>query len=486
MSKTSYKYYVAPVYDLNFSNKTVLTAGVSHEVSASLSNAMKLSLGTAITAGLSTSLKFGYDIEFKHPNASKYEIDIDDEQIKDGRAGTTNIYNADQFRVTAGELGPTPANLIKSKFIATGRRQAFYALLFQLAATSLTISTALKANLDASDNDPNVPFWGGGGGQDSGEKYWASWSTVLIEGFSLVSLVLAFVAGRAIDNSKRKTPERHKNFLNMDKNAGIMLGVQSTQTGFGIGSWYLQKQGLIEIGSSESMDFNSALTGVVLDPATRTTKKPARLSLTYRRVLIEGGTGNIVNSVPKGEFVVKVADVANPRLLLDKNNSFVRIPGQAGANYGLEMQSGRVKLSLDAETDLDLGTGGMVKLRKGAGTSLSLKSDAATLAATTINLTGTDVNINGANFKVGKVTLGDLECLVLDVSQSLTQRTVAMADGTARTAKNIAEDAARRAEAVAAQVADVAQQVQAEFEQIKDEFKSETEYLLSQIKRLKR
>jgi len=234
------------------------------------------------------------------------------------------------------------------------------------------------------------------------------------------------------------------------------------------------------------MGFNSALTSVVLDPATRTTKKPARLSISYRRVLIEAGSGAIVNSVPKGAFVVRVADVANPRLLLDKNNSFVRIPGQAGANYGLEMQSGRVKLSLDAETDLDLGTGGMVKLRKGAGTSLSLTSDAATLAATTINLTGTDVNINGANFKVGKVTLGDLECLVLDVSQSLTQRTVAMADGTARTAKNIAEDAARRAEAVAAQVADVAQQVQAEFEQIKDEFKSETEYLLSQIKRLKR
>jgi hypothetical protein len=486
MSKTSYKYYVAPVYDLNFSNKTVLTAGISHEVSASLSNATKLSLGTAITAGLSTSLKFGQDIEFKHSRATKAEIDIDDEAIKDTRTGTTNIYNADQFRVTAGELAPEPLNTIKAAFITKGRWRAFAALLFQLAATSLTISTALKANLDASDDHPDVPFWGGGGGQGTGATYWASWSTVLIEGFSLVSLVLAFLAGRAIDSSKRKPPERHQNFLNMDKNTGIMLGVQSTTTGFGTGSWYLQKQGLIEIGSYESMGFNSALTNIVLDPATRTTKKPARLSISPRRVLIEAGSGPIVNSVPKGAFLVKVADVANPRLQLDKDNSFVRLPGLAGANYGLEMQSGRVKLSLDAETDLDLGTGGMVKLRKGAGTSLSLTSDAATLAATTINLTGTDVNINGANFKIGKVTLGDLECLVLDVSQSLTQRTVAMADGTARTAKSIAEDAARRAEAVTVQVADVAQQVQSELEQMKDEFKSETDYLLQQIKRLRR
>ena len=52
MAKSSYKYYTAPAYDLSFSNKTALTAGVAHEVGASLSNAAKLSMGTEIKGGI--------------------------------------------------------------------------------------------------------------------------------------------------------------------------------------------------------------------------------------------------------------------------------------------------------------------------------------------------------------------------------------------------------------------------------------------------
>jgi hypothetical protein len=480
MAKSAYKYFTAPSYDFSASNKTVFTVGASHEASVSLSNAAKLGVGTEMKGGLSSSIKFGPEIEFKHSWTTKYEIDLEKTQIKDTKADTTNVYNAAQFRVTAGELGPDVLNQIDAAVTAKAQNAAYFALLLQLAATSLTISTAVKANMDASDANPDVAFWGGRGGE-----YWGSWSTSLIDGLSWVSLATAWFAGSLNDGNKRKTPERHKNFINMDHNAGIMLGVQSANTGFGTGSWYLQKQGSVEIGSYESMGFNAALTSVVLDPATRTTKKPARLSLSYRRVLIEAGSGAIVNSVPKGAFVVRVADVANPRLLLDKDNSFVRIPGQVGANYGLEMQSGRVKLSLDAETDLDLGTGGMVKLRKGAGTSLELKENEATLTSQAINLAATGaVDINGAVFKTGLVKIGDLQVLLAEVTGVAT-RAAAVADSTARTVANVANDARQRTEALAEDVAGALLTAQSEVEQETAELKSQIEYLSRQIRRLK-
>lgn len=480
MSKTSYKYYVAPVYDLNFSNKTVLTAGVSHEVSASLSNATKFSLGTAITAGLSTSLKFGKDIEFKHPLATKAEIDIDDEAIKDTRTGTTNIYNADQFRVTAGELAPEPLNTIKAALITKGRWLAFAALLFQLAATSLTISTALKANLDASDDHPDVPFWGGGGGQGTGATYWASWSTVLIEGFSLVSLVLAFLAGYYVDNSKRKSPTRHQNFLNMDKNTGIMLGVQSPSPnmGFGSGSWYSQKNNSVEIGCYDDMKFNEAVTIREFNLPAPRNKVPGRLSISQDGVQLEGGKNGIQNLVPAGRFSVKVSD--ETRVLLNKDNSFV---GRPDANFfGLSMQSNRVQLSLDQNSDLDLGAD-MVKLRKGTGTSLALKANEATLTAQTINLAGAAVQINGVDFKTGLVTMGDLQVLLTDVSALKTQ-----AQEGADNIKRITESLANEAKAKAKEAADAlelaALKAKSELAAKAAEFRSELGFVKQQIERL--
>ena len=481
LAKPAYQFYKGPTYEFNANSKTAFTVGASHVFSANLINEAKLNFGTEIKGGISSSLKLGFEIEFKTDFSEKYEIDLAKKVSKDANVKSSNFYNETQFRATAGELAAEPLNVVNEGLTANAKKVAFVALLFQMAATSLTISTAIKANLDADVSHPDVPFWGGTGG-----NYWSSWSTALVDGLSLVSLATAFVAGFIMSGNKRQTPQRHKNFLNIDHNTGIMMGVQSSEIGFGNGSWYQQNDKSVEIGCYDAMKFNDALTMRQFRLPAPRNKVPGRLSISQDRVTLEGGQQGIENSVPNGRFGVTVAGVQTPRVQLDANNSFVRRPDPNGANYGLEMQSSRVKLSLDAETDLDLGTGGMVKLRKGSDTSLSLTSDAATLAATTINLTGTDVNINGANFKVGKVTLGDLECLVLDVSQSLTQRTVAMADGTARTAKNIAEDAARRAEAVAVQVADVAQQVKAELEQMKGEFKSETEDLLSQIQRLNR
>jgi hypothetical protein len=480
MSKTSYKYYVAPVYDLNFSNKTVLTAGISHEVSASLSNATKLSLGTAITAGLSTSLKFGQDIEFKHSRATKAEIDIDDEAIKDTRTGTTNIYNADQFRVTAGELAPEPLNTIKAALITNGRWLAFAALLCQLAATSLTISTALKANLDASDDHPDVPFWGGGGGQGTGATYWASWSTVLIEGFSLVSLVLAFLAGREIDSSKRKSPTRHQNFLNMDKNTGIMLGVlsPSLNPGFGSGSWYSQKNNSVEIGCYDDMKFNEALTIREFNLPAPLNKVPGRLSVSQDGVQLEGGKNGIENLVPAGRFIVKVAN--ETRVLLTKDNSFV---GRPGANFfGLNMQSNRVQLSVDQNSDLNLGAD-MVKLRIGANTSLALKTNEATLSAQAIKLAAPSVNIVGAEFKPGQAKIGDLVCLITDVSALQTQAQEA-ADNMKRITESLANEAKAKAKEAADALELAAQKAKAELLNQASELQSQVAFVKGEVARL--
>ena len=479
MSKTAYSFYTGPVYDLSSSNKTVLTAGISHDVSASLSNATKLSLGTAITAGLSTSLKFGQDIEFKHSNATKAEIDIDDEAIKDARAGTTNIYNADNFRVTAGELVVTkPQNTIKAAFITKGRRLAFAALLFQLAATSLTISTALKANLDASDSDPNVPFWGGGGGIGTGATYWASWSTVLIEGFSLVSLVLAFLAGRAIDSSKRKSSERHQNFLNMDKNTGIMLGIQSDPlTPLGsVGSWYLQNKNLVEIGCSDEVEFNDELT----IPTTPPNKEFGRLSVTNDGVKLEGGQKGIENLVPNGTFSVTVAK--ETRVELTKDTSFVGRP--EAYKYGLDMESDRVKLSVDQNSDLCLGTD-VVRLRKKGGGSLAFKANAATLSAQTVTIVGPAVKINGVDFNTGVVKMGDLTALLSDVS-GVAKHAEEVANSTAETVASMAKDAKQRAQVAADEIARLALALKLELEEQAAEFKSEIQDLMSQISRLKK
>jgi hypothetical protein len=483
MAKSSYSYFSGPTYDFSASNKTSFTVGASHVFSANLINEAKLNFGTEIKGGFSSTIKLGPEIEFKHPLTKKYEIDLEAEHVKDTKADASNFYNATQFRATAGELAAEALNQVKADVTTNAKRVAYFALMLQLAATSLTITTAVKATQDADDKNPDVPFWGGTGEK----KYWGSWSTALIDGLSLFSLAVAFFAGSMIDENKRKTPERHKNFLNMDHNTGIMMGVQSSNVNFGSGSWYRQNYDHVEIGCYDDMKFNAALTNKEFNPVAVPNKPPAGgLLISYKGVLVQGGNGNVDNIVPNGQFNVQVADVDNPRLHLDRDNSWLRRPDPLGANFGLEMQSACVKLSLDAETDLDLGTGGMVKLRKGADTSLSLASDTATLAATTINLTGTDVNINGANFKVGKVTLGDLECLVLDVSQSLTQRTVALADGTERTAKNITEDAARRAEAVAKKVERVARETQSQFMQMTVEFESQTEFLLNLIRRLRR
>ena len=482
LAKPSYTYFSGPAYDFSASNKTSFTVGASHVFSANLINEAKLNFGTEIKGGFSSSIKLGPEIEFKHPLTKKYEIDLEAQHVKDTKADASNFYNATQFRATAGELAATALNQVDAVVTTKAKRVAYVALVLQLAATSLTISTAVKATLGKANTGDDVPFWGGTGG-----KYWGSWSTALIDGLSLFSLATAFVAGYMIDGNKRKTPERHKNFLNMDHNTGIMMGVQSSNVNFGSGSWYQQNHASVEIGCYDDMGFNAALTDREFNPVAVPNKPPSgRLFISYQGVEVRGGNGNVDNIVPNGQFNVQVANVVNPRLQLDRDNSWLRRPDPLGANFGLEMQSACVKLSLDAETDLDLGTGGMVKLRKGAATSLSLASDTATLAATTINLTGTDVNINGANFKVGKVTLGDLECLVLDVSQSLTQHTVALADGTARTAKNIAEDAARRAEAVADEVERVARETQLQFMQMTVEFESQTEFLLNRIRRLRR
>jgi hypothetical protein len=477
MAKTSYKYYTAPVYDLSFSNKTSLTAGVTHEVSASLSNAAKLSVGTEIKGGISTSLKFGYEIEFKHPYATKYEIDIDDEQIKDTRAGTTNVYNADNFRVTAGEMTAVdPANRIKSEFLAEGRRLAFYALLFQLAATSLTISTALKANLDASDDHPDVPFWGGGGGQGTGATYWASWSTVLIEGFSLVSLVLAFLAGRAIDSSKRKSPTRHQNFLNMDKNTGIMLGVQKdSPLPSSDGSWYLQNNKSVEIGCSDAVEFIDSLANVKL-PADN---KPGRLTINQDGVKLEGGAKGIENKVDKGEFSVKVGNDAPVRLT--KDTSFVGRPG--AQNFGLEMKANKVKLSVDQDSDLCLGTD-VVRLRKKGGGSLALKANAATLAAQTVTIVGQAVKINGVEFNTGVVKMGDLTALLSDVS-GVAKHAEEVANSTAETVASLAAEAKQTSLSASERVSSLAAQIRTKLERHAAEFKSTISDVTSQIKRLR-
>jgi hypothetical protein len=479
MSKTAYSCYTGPAYDLNLSNKTALTAGVSHEVSASLSNATKLSVGTEIRAGLSTSLKFGHDIEFKLWGATKAEIDIKKEKINETSFGTTNIYNANNFRVTAGELATAPVNRIKAEFIESGNWRAFFALLLQLAATSLTISTALKANLDASDAEPDVPFWGGAGG--SGAKYWASWSTVLIEGFSLVSLVLAFFAGRAIDNSKRESPLGHQNFLNMDKNSGIMLGVQSDLAPplGSKGSWYLQNNESVEIGCSHKVKFNQAL-----DIKTVSSNDAfGRLTIKHDGVKLEGGQTGIENLVYKGAFKVKIAGVAAPRIELDGTHSFVRRPDPSGANYGLVMQSDRVKLSLNADTDLDLSAG-EVKLRTGTNTGLTLASAEAKLIAETITLAATKgVEINGVTFKPGVANIGDLQAVITNMSALATQAKQA-ADNTKATMESMADDVKTKTQALNADLAEKLDVIRSEFNKETASLKSTIKDLTDQIARL--
>ena len=479
MAKTAYTYYTGPVYDLNFSNKTALTAGVSHEVSASLSNATKLSLGTAIGVGLSTSLRFGHEIEFKLGGATKAEIDIKKEKINETSTGTTNIYNADNFRVTAGELAPNPVNVIKAEFIKSGNRAAFFALLLQFAATSLTTATALIANLDASNENPDVPFWGGAGG--SGATYWASWSTILIEGFSLVSLGCVFFAGRAIGNSKRETPSGHRNFLNMDKNSGIMLGVQSDLVPLpgSQGSWYLQNKESVEIGCSDRVKFKDELAVRTL----QANDKPGRLTINREGVKLEGGQKGIENVVYTGAFKVNVAAVAVPRIQLDKDNSFVRRPDPAGGNFGLDMQSGSVKLSLNADSDLDLSAD-KVKLRKGASTGLTLASDEATLVAKTIKLAATEgVEINGVTFKSGVATIGDLQAVITNMSALATLAKEA-ADSTKATVASVADDAKQKAQSLADDVTAKLDELKSEFKKETDDFKSTITDLTQRIKLL--
>jgi hypothetical protein len=479
MAKSSYKYFNGPTYDLSASNKTSFTLGASHVFSANLINEAKLNFGTEIKGGFASSIKFGYEIEFKHPLTTKYEIDLEAEHVKDTKANASNFYNATQFRATAGELAAKPFNQVNAVLTSRAKKVAYFALVLQLAATSLTMTTAVIATQDADDKNPDVPFWGGTGG-----KYWGSWSTALIDGLSLVSLAAAFVAGRMIDGNKRKKPERHKNFLNMDHNTGIMMGVQSSNKGtFDNGSWYRQDSTSIDIGFNAEMEFNDSLTMVDISPAM--TNLSARVFLDSHGVLLNGGTGSIKNLVPKGEkFQILLGDVLTPRIELDEANSNLLLPSAVGANYGLTMQSNNVKLSLDADTDLDLGTNSMAKLRKG-NSSFALTSNDATLSATTINLAATAVHINGVDFKTGLVTMGDLQAVITDVS-ALGIRTEEIADSTARTVASVADDAAKTAAGLADQVADVAQQVQLELARMTVEFESQTEYLLNQIRRLRR
>jgi len=463
----SYKFYKGPTYEFAHSNKTAFTLGASQVFSANLINEAKLNFGTEIKGGLSSSIKLGYEIEFKTDYSAKYEIDLAKKVSKDTNASASNFYNSTQFRATAGELAANPLNQVDAAITTQAEERALWALALQMSATMLTMTIAIKASLDADANRPDVPFWN----DTAGNNWGASLSTALVEGLSLVSLALAFIAGRLIDGNKRKTPERHKNFLNMDHNTGIMMGVQSSETGFGNGSWYQQNDNSVEIGCYDDMGFNDALTIKEFNLPAPPNKLPGRLSISQDGVKLEGGKKGIENSVPNGTFRVKVAN--ETRVRLTNQTSFMGRPG--GTNYGLDMQSDRVKLSLDPESDLELGPN-MVKLKKGAATSLALEANAATLAATTINLTGTDVYINGANFKVGKVSIGDLDCVVLDVSSSLSERTIALADGNAKIAKAIAEEAKTKAEGVAADVAEKLQEAKSELALAVQEFKSQTSF----------
>jgi hypothetical protein len=127
----------------------------------------------------------------------------------------------------------------------------------------------------------------------------------------------------------------------------------------------------------------------------------------------------------------------------------------------------------------------MVKLRKGAGTSLELKENEATLTSQAINLAATGaVDINGAVFKTGLVKIGDLQVLLAEVTGVAT-RAAAVADSTARTVANVANDARQRTEALAEDVAGALLTAQSEVEQETAELKSQIEYLSRQIRRLK-
>lgn len=477
MPKNGYTYFVGPSYDLSASNKTVFTMGANHEVSTSLSNAAKLAVSTEIKGGLSTSIKFGPEIEFKHSWTNKYEIDLEKAQIKDIRADTTNIYNAQQFRATAGELGPTLVNQVDAAVMAKVQYAAYFALLLQLAATSLTTATAVKAVWEYSDKDPknvfNDPFWGGTGG-----AYWGSWSTSLIDGFSWVSLATAWAASYFMDRAKRKTPERHKNFLNMDHNAGILMGVQSSEAGFGNGSWYQQNDKSVEIGCYDDMTFNDALTSTVFNLPAPLNKVPGRLSISQDGVELEGGQKGIENSVPNGTFRVKVAK--ETRVRLTKDTSFVGRPG--GTNYGLDMQSGRVKLSLDQNSDLDLAAD-MVKLRNGASTSLALTENEATLSAQAIKLAAPSVNIVGAEFKPGQAKIGDLVCLITDVSALKTQAQEA-ADNMKRITESLASDAKAKAQAAADAIEETARKAKSELLNQAAELQSQIAFVKGEVARL--
>jgi type VI secretion system VgrG family protein len=472
----AYKFYKGPTYDFNANSKTAFTVGASHVFSANLINEAKLNFGTEIKGGISSSLKLGFEIEFKTDLSDKYEIDLAKKVSKDVNANSSNFYNATQFRATAGELAAEPLNVVNEGLTAKAKDAAYVALFFQMAATSLTVSTAIKANLDADVSNPDVPFWGGTGG-----NYWSSWSTALVDGLSLVSLATAFVVGFIMSGNKRQTPQRHKNFLNIDHNTGIMMGVQSDNLGIigSEGSWYLQNKGLVDIGCSDDVKFNGSLTTIALHP----NKVPGRLSIEKDGVKLVGGQKGIENLVYRGAFTVKVAGVKIPRVQLDANNSFLRHPD--GTNYGLEMQAGRVKLSLDAATDLDLSAG-MVKLRKGRSTSLALKADSATLGAQNINLAAKCVNIVGATFQLGQAKIGELTCLIGDVSTTLTAQAKEAADSTKATMESMTNDAKQKAEALTGELASEVLKVKMDLEQETAELKSQVADLKDQVNRLRR
>jgi hypothetical protein len=308
---------------------------------------------------------------------------------------------------------------------------------------------------------------------------------VLIEGFSLVSLVLAFVAGRAIESSKRKSPTLHQNFLNMEKNNGIMLGVLSPSLnpgfgsgGFGSGSWYSQKDKSVEIGCYDDMKFNDALTIRNFNLLARRNKVPGLLSISQDGVKLQGGKKGIENSVPNGTFRVTVAN--ETRVRLTKDTSFVGRPG--GTHYGLDMQSGRVKLSVDQDSDLDLGAG-VVKLRNGGSTSLALTTDEATLSAQAIKLAAPSVNIVGAEFKPGQAKIGDLVCLITDVSALKTQAQAA-ADNMKRITESLANEAKARAQAAADAIEEAAHEAKSELLNQASELKSQVAFVKGEVARL--
>lgn len=469
----AYKFYKGPTYEFNANSKTAFTVGASHVFSANLINEAKLNFGTEIKGGISSSLKLGFEIEFKTDFSEKYEIDLAKKVSKDANVNSSNFYNATQFRATAGELAAEPLNVVNEGLTANAKKVAFVALLFQMAATSLTISTAIKANLDADVSHPDVPFWGGTGG-----NYWSSWSTALVDGLSLVSLATAFVVGFILNGNKRKTPERHKNFLNIDHNTGIMMGVQSSEIGFGNGSWYQQNDNSVEIGCYDEMKFNDALTIREFQLPAPRNKVPGRLSISQDRVTLEGGQQGIENSVPNGRFRVTVAN--EPRVVMNEQHSFV---GRPGALYhGLSMEPDLVNLSFDQESGLNLGAD-MVKLRKGANTSLALTTDEATLSAQAIKLAAPSVNIVGAEFRPGQATIGDLVCLITDVSALQTQAQAA-ADSMKRIAESLANEAKAKAQATADAIEEAAKKVKAELLTETSELKSQVSFVRSEIARL--